>query len=123
MTHIKYWERDLIKKIIKDPVQNFVNIQWSGIYDQDVKKRCIIYHEDVHYVKKSGMELIGIPNEYSTDNEYFDMIEYLFDSILDTHHNVGVIMKKSAKIYLFKNELCNIKKCNNQNNKIYFTET
>ena len=123
MTHIKYWERDLIKKIIKDPVQNFVNIQWSGIYDQDVKKRCIIYNEDIHYVKKSGMELIGIPNEYSTDNEYFYIIEYLFDSILDTHHNVGVIMKKSAKIYLFKNELCNIKKCNNQNNKIYFTET
>ena len=35
-----------------------------------------IDHEDIHYVKKEGMYLIGIPDEIdntSTDHEYFSI--------------------------------------------------
>ena len=46
------------------------------LYDEDMKNTHNIDNEDIHYVKKEGMYLIGIPDEIdntSTDHEYFSI--------------------------------------------------
>ena len=49
------------------------------IYDEDMKKRYTIDHEDTHFFKKKGWALIGIPDEPdggSTYHKYFSIHEY-----------------------------------------------
>ena len=46
-----------------------------GLYYEDLKKIDIIFHKEIHYVKKQGMSLIGIPDEPSTDHEYYAIHE------------------------------------------------
>ena len=62
------------------------------LYYEDLKKIYIIDHEDIRYLNEEGVYLIEIPDEPSTNHEYFAIYEYLFYRILATYHNLGIIL-------------------------------
>ena len=68
-----------------------------ALYDEELKKRYIINYEDIHYVKREAIYLIGISDEPSTDKEYFANHECLFYRILSTHQNVSIKLKTISK--------------------------
>ena len=58
-----------------------------ALYDEDLKKRFIIYHEQLEFDKTDGWTLIGIPEKEDgsfSDREYFCIHDDLFDRIKST---------------------------------------
>ena len=92
--YIEYWESGLINKTDQRFSSKFLEKYGDlALYDEDLNKIYIIDHEYNHYVKIESISLIGIPDEPSTDHEYFAIHEGLFVSILVTHYNVVIKLK------------------------------
>ena len=84
--YVEDCEREQIKKTDQRSCAKFMEKYGTlDLYDEDLKKRYIIEHEDIHYVKKEGVSFILILYETSSDNNYFTISEYLFDRILTTY--------------------------------------
>ena len=67
-----------------------------SLYGIGFEKIYSIDDEDFHFVKKYGYALIGNPDHpdgTSTDHGYFWIHDDLFDIILETDHNLDIILK------------------------------
>ena len=66
------------------------------IYDEDLKKRFIIDHEQLQFDKTDGWNLIGIPEKEDgtlSDHEYFCIHDDLFDRIQSTRQDRNILWR------------------------------
>ena len=98
-----------------------------ALFDEDLKKRFTIYHEDIHFFKKEVWALIVLPYEFdggSTDYQYFSIHDDWFDTILATQHNVGITLRKIDKdISSLINKAIKNNQSNSSKKKNYMMET
>ena len=69
-----------------------------ALYDEDLEKIFIIYHEQLKLDKTDGWTLIGIPEKEDgtfSDNEYFCIHDDLFDRIKSTNQDQNFLWKFS----------------------------
>ena len=80
--------------------------KYNGIspYDIDVEERYDIYNEDIIFVNNYGYAIIGNPNHTDrnpTDHEYFLILYYMLDIILETDQNYDIVLKVISKYVSF----------------------
>ena len=97
--YIEYRETLHIKSKIQVSKAMFIAKYGSlDLYDEYLKERFIIYHEQLEFDKTDGWNLIGIPEKEDgtlSDHEYFCIHDDLFDRIKSTHQDQMFLWKFS----------------------------
>ena len=95
--YIEDWEKLNIKnKSQLSCTMFFAKYVILDLCDEDLKKRIIIGHEHLEFIKNAGWNLIGIPEKPDgtlSDHEYFCIHDDLFDKIKSTHQDRNIMWK------------------------------